>query len=703
MRRRKLTLTVASIAASAGALFGVVGSESAGASPPARVTLSGTAAPSRARTHHVGSVSNSSTVNFQVVLNLRDQSGAQALVQSISTPGSANYRQYLTAAQWEAQFSPTQDQVDQVTSWLQSRGFSVGTVAKDRTTIAASGTASQVESAFSTNLQNYKVGGQTVRLASSNLSVPSSLSGVVAGAMGVNQTLAKAQDVGSPGVPSSAKAPSAPSSTPSQFPPAPAAFIPAPPCGTYYGEQSTKVTPPFKQGYPRTVPDVVCGYTPPQYRSAYGVGTGDTGKGKTVAIIDAYGSSTIAQDATRYFNDNDSGNPFSRAGFTQVDATPFDDESECDASSWLVEQAIDVEAVHSTAPDAHILYVGAQDCTNDGLFAAEQNVIDGHEADVVTNSWGDDAGDLLDDAATKEAYDDLFLLADAMGMTIQFSSGDNGDNFELFGFSSADYPTESPYVTSVGGTSLQIGAHGQRTGELGWDTGRSFLCTANIQAGLGCTKLNKWTAASPDGGSGGYTSYTYLQPSYQAGVVPTSLSERNSPIFGPVPTRVVPDISADADPGTGFLIGLHQTLPNGNAEYTTTRYGGTSLASPLLAGIVADANQAAGKPVGFINPTIYGLDQTDPSSIFDVLPEPSLEGNYRVDYAGPLGYGLGTSGYADTFRELYYSGDEVYCDATGNCASRPETQSAAQGYDGLTGLGTPGTGFVNALAGVPGR
>lgn len=104
--------------------------------------------------------------------------------------------------------------------------------------------------------------------------------------------------------------------------------------------------------------------------------------------------------------------------------------------------------------------------------------------------------------------------------------------------------------------------------------------------------------------------------------------------------RVVPDISADADPGTGFLIGLHQTLPDGTSEYTTTRYGGTSLASPLLAGMVADADQAAGGPVGFINPTIYGLDQTDPSSIYDVLPESSLEGNYprrfrRTDGVGP--------------------------------------------------------------------
>jgi len=704
MRRRNLALTAAAIAASAGALFGVVGSEAAGASAPARVTLAGTAAPSKARAHHVGSVSNSSAVNFQVVLNLRDKSGAQALVQSVSTPGSANYRHYLTAAQWEAQFSPTQDQVDQVTSWLRSQGFSVGTVSKDRTTIAASGTAAQVESAFGTNLQNYKLGGQTVRMASTNLSVPSSLSGVVAGTMGVNQTIARTQDLGNPDIPGSARAQKARVAKTGQFPPAPPAFLTVPPCGTYYGQSTTTVTPPFGNGYPRTVPDVVCGYKPGQYRSAYGVGTTDTGKGVTVAIVDAYGSSTIASDATRYFRNNDPGNPFSNANFSQINATPFDQESVCDASSWLTEQALDVEAVHSTAPNANILYVGAQDCFNDGLFAAEQNVIDNGLANVVTNSWGDPAGDLLDDSSTKTAYDDLFLLADGTGMTVQFSSGDSGDNFADIGISAADYPPSSPFITSVGGTTLQIGANGQRSGELGWNTGRSFLCTANIQAALGCT-LGTWTTALGDGESGGFTSYYYPQPFYQAGIVPPALALRNAALTGSTPARVEPDISADADPGTGFLIGLHQTLPNGTSQYTETRYGGTSLASPLLAGIVADADQASPVAVGFMNPTIYRLDVTDPSSIFDVLPEPSLEGNYRVDYAGPLGLGLNptSSGTATSFRELYYSGPETYCDATGNCASRPETLSAATGYDSLTGLGSPGTNFVGALAGTPGQ
>ena len=194
------------------------------------------------------------------------------------------------------------------------------------------------------------------------------------------------------------------------------------------------------------------------------------------------------------------------------------------------------------APNAHILYVGAQDCIN-GLFNAEQKVIDNHLANVVTNSWGDDAGDLLDDVATRTAYDDLFMMADTTGMTVQFSSGDNGDNFNLFGFSSADFPAVSPFVTAVGGTSLKIGRNGQQTGQLGWATGRSFKCTANVVGGIpGCTRstLGTWLPVSYDGGSGGFTSYDYTQPSYQKGVVPASLALRNSALTGSTLMRVEP-------------------------------------------------------------------------------------------------------------------------------------------------------------------
>jgi subtilase family serine protease len=673
--RSKTLMAIVGVAGLSGAVM--VAAQTAGAATASRTPLAGTLVTAAARQHPVGAVAKSAAVNFELVLKLRDAAAAQSLVRAVSSPGSKSYRHYLTAAKWESRFSPAASQVSSARQWLASQGFKVGAVSRDRITISASGTAAQVEKAFATGLANYKV-------------VPSSLAGSVAGAMGVNQNIATPDDVAQ-GATKSASAATGP------FPPAPSAFITAQPCGSYYTAKSTTVSPPFGNGYPTTVPDEVCGYKPGQFRSAYDIGSADTGKGVTVAIIDAYGSSTIAADASQYFKTNAPDEPFGNAHFSQLDATPFNDEAECGASGWSTEQAIDVEAVHSMAPDARILYVGAQNCLDSGLLTAEQTVVDDGLANVVTNSWGDDAGDLLDDQASKTAYDDVFMLADATGITVQFSSGDSGDNFVNFGFSSSDYPTESPYVTSVGGTSLQVGANGQQTGQLGWSTGRSFKCTANVVGDLpGCTSstVNTWLPVSLDGGSGGFTSYNYTQPFYQAGIVPSSLALRNEALDGPTLMRVNPDISMDADASTGFLIGLHEIFPNGKDMYGQTRYGGTSLASPLLAGVIADADQVAGVPVGFINPAIYRLD-AKAGAIDDILPG-GKQAQYRFDHA--FTYITGAKGDVQQFRELTYEGAITYCDETGNCASRPNTLSTATGYDSMTGLGSIGPDFINDLA-----
>jgi subtilase family serine protease len=158
--------------------------------------------------------------------------------------------------------------------------------------------------------------------------------------------------------------------------------------------------------------------------------------------------------------------------------------------------------------------------------------------------------------------------------------------------------------------------------------------------------------------------------------------------------RVNPDISLDADPATGFLIGLTETFANGTTGYGQTRYGGTSLASPILAGVVADADQVAGVDVGFLNPTIYKL-AASPSAIQDVGTA-NDQVQFRNDYTNAI-FGAGT-GYVHSVRIIGASVTEQYCDGTGNCTSRPATQSAVAGYDSLTGLGSPGPRFVTAVA-----
>jgi subtilase family serine protease len=650
------------------------------------------------RQHEVGAVSKSAQVNFEFVLRLRDPAGAQALLKAVSTPGSSSYRHYLTTAQWEARFSPTASAVKSARNWLRSRGFQVGATSKDRITISASGTAARVENAFGTGLAYYKVEGHTVRLTTSNASVPASLSGIAVGAMGLDQTFALPAVASSP---SAATAGAHPATPAGEFPPAPSAFVTAPPCGTYYNQKITTVKPPFGNGYPAKVPYEVCGYKPSQFRSAYNVGS-YTGKGATVAIVDAYGSATIAADATEYYRLNDPIHPFSSADFTQDDAFPFTDETECGASSWLTEQAIDVESVHAMAPDAHIVFAGAKSCLDTDLFKADQNVIDNHLADVVTNSWGDPAGDVLDSSSYRTAFDDLFQLAGSTGMTMLYSSGDWGDNFWETGISAPTYPADSPYVTGVGGTSLQIGFNGQRISELGWSTGRSFLCTANGENVLpDCTKstLGTWGPVEFDAGSGGYTSYNYAEPYYQDPVVPAALADRVESVSG-FAGRVSPDISMDADPSTGFLIGLHEILPNEKDAYAQTRYGGTSLASPLLAGLIADVDGASAvarrADVGFINPAIYRLS-TESGAIYDVVPGGN-QAQLRVDHA--VTYIPGAKGYLYSFRELTYEGPITFCDGTNNCVTRDQTLSTAKGYDSMTGLGSAGPNFITDLSGA---
>jgi len=445
---RKASVKLVSAAAICAALFVTAGLQVANASS-GKTALRGTAAPSTARKHAVGSVAKSSRVNFDLVLKLRNTRGAEALVHAVSTPGSASYHRYITAGQWEARFSPTKAQVSKARQWLRKQGFTVGTVARDRMTIAASGTAAQVERAFSTGLERYRLMGRTVRLATRDFAVPAPLAGVVNGALGINQVVAR------PAI---------------NYPPPPSAFITAPPCGKYYAAKKTTLKPPFGHGYPKTVPDVVCGYKPPQLRSAYGIKSSQTGAGTKVAIVDAYDSATIRSDATRYFKLNDSGNPFSNAHFTQHDQAPFTQQSLCGASGWLTEQAIDVESVHAMAPGAHILYAGAENCFDGDTNVMIRQIVDGHLATIITNSYGDPAGDVLDPPSIRESTDNLLMMAAGTGVSVLFSSGDWEDNYTVTGVVAPTYPADSPWATGMGGTTAALNAANQRYAEWGWST-----------------------------------------------------------------------------------------------------------------------------------------------------------------------------------------------------------------------------------------
>jgi subtilase family serine protease len=657
-----------------------------------RVELRGSLVAAAERAHPRGKVAPTAAVGFDLLLSVRNAAAAEAVVRAVSQPGSSLYHHYLTDAQWESRFAPSTAEVARAESWLRSEGFVVGSVPKDRLFVTAKGTALRVEKAFGVGLGYYEVNGHTVRLADGTASIPASLAGVVSGVVGVNQYLA------TPDLALVATGPAAPATKPDQEPGPPAGFRNPQPCSSYWGKHTdTSDAASLYTPYTAPLPYDICGYKPAQLRGAYdlasSVARGDNGSGVGLAIVDAYDSPTLLADAQKYFSLNDSTHPLSSSQFFNVPPATVDDQAECGGSGWYDEQALDVEASHSMAPGADILFVGAQDCQDTSLLAALQTAVTSG-ASVVTDSWGDTLGDLFTDAATKTAFDDTFMLADATGVSVLFSSGDSGDNFADYGLAVPDYPPTSPFVTAVGGTSLEVNGKNARAAEYGWSTGKETLCASSTTS-CGSATTPSGSLGFQAGGGGG-TSYYYSQPYYQAGVVPSALALRNEAIFGPTPLRVEPDIAMDADAQTGMLIGLTQSFPNGD-YYAQFKEGGTSLASPLLAGVVADADQAAGVSLGFLNPTLYKAYSEYPSAFNDIVPpsSPDSAAVIRVDYANTVN---SSSGYLISLRVLDYEGPETYCDGTGNCATRDVTLTTATGFDSITGLGSVGVGFIRALS-----
>jgi len=682
---------------------------------PNRITLRGSLTPAAERAHPAGKVAATSKFDFDLLLKLRNAAGARSFVREVSTPGSRLFHKFLTRSQWIARYGPTSASIASAKSWLRSQGFSVGSVPSTHLYVSASGTAAQVERAFGVTLGYYMVNGHKVRLANGMLSIPAGISGSVAGAVGVNEFVAtndltqqgRSFQPAQPALPALPALPAHPA-RPAQAapePPPPAGFLNPHPCTHAFNikpdraDSSKLYSPPFTSPLHYDI----CGYLPHQLRSAYGiaraVARGDDGSGVGVAIVDAYDSPTLLADSQRYFRQNDPANPldagqFANRFFNDEPATT-DDFDLCDASGWRAEQSLDVQAVHAMAPGASILYVGAQDCTDAGLLAAVQVAVTSG-ASAVTDSWGDLAGDLFTDAATKTAFDDTFAIAGATGVSVLFSSGDDGDNFAVTGLAVPDFPSIDPFVTGVGGTTLEIDSHGHRAAELGWSVAKLPMCVG--VAAKNCGSATK--AAGPlawQAGGGGGTSYSYTEPFYQAGVVPAALALRNEALFGPVPLRVSPDISMDADAQSGMLIGLRQTFPTG-VHYGQFKEGGTSLASPLLAGVIADAGQAAGGTLGFLNPELYDAFVKGPSGTYtDIVPssKPASDGVIRVDFADSTDR---AEGFNVSARAIDYEGPETYCDETGNCATRKVTLNTAKGFDSLTGLGSVGPDFLQVMS-----
>jgi subtilase family serine protease len=640
--RRRLFGIVAALALVGFTLLG--GSMlSAHAASSARTTLQGSA-PSWANSkNYVGKADPNADIGFRLYLGWNNPSAVGALAQAVSDPHNASYGQYLTPAQFRQRFAPSQAQVGAVQSWLRSQGFSVEYTPTNNRYVSAEGTVAQAEAAFGASFGMYSVQGLTVRSPSSDVSIPSSLAGSVSGVIGLDDS---AQFVFTNHISGDA--------------PPPAAFVSAQPCSTYWGEkQAVGFTNPYGAG---TLPYAPCGYTPAQVKGAYGI-SGYDGSGQTVAIIDAYAAPTIAQDVNQWSINR--GLPTMKANqFTQVVApgTYHHPESgrKQDPQGWYGEETLDVEAVHGMAPAANIVYVGAPNNFQD-LDAALNHVVDRDLAQIVTNSYGFNT-EVLPPGYIKP-YEDTILQGVTEGIGIYFSSGDNNDESLVEGYTTTDWPASSPFVTAVGGTSLAVGAGNNYLFETGWgSTTSSWTGTA-------------WSPTPPGPwiyGAGGGVSRIFAEPSYQDGVVPASVFAAQGRTG-----RAVPDIAAFADPNTGYLIGETQTFPDGTVKYSEYRIGGTSLSSPIMAGIMALADQAAGHPHGFANPLFYSLAGS--ASFKDIVSPASTVAVVRTNYKNGVDASNGLSYVLRTMNQTL-------------------SLKTTPGYDDVTGLGTPTSSFLSALS-----
>jgi hypothetical protein len=323
----------------------------------------------------------------------------------------------------------------------------------------------------------------------------------------------------------------------------------------------------LSRGSHGTTPSATAGVAPidpAQMQAAYGVnqisfgGTAGTGAGQTIAIVDAYNDPDIIANANSFSSEfglpqfNGSGEPtlkvLNESGGTSL-------PSNASPGTWDVEEALDVEWAHSIAPDANIILFEANSASYSDLLKAVTTAADYTGVSVVSMSWSGS------EFSGETSYDSDFLTPSGhQGVTFLAATGDTG--------TPSGYPAFSPNVVAVGGTSLDINSSGTYVSESAWD--------------------------DEYGAGGGGISQVEAQPSYQVGKVNGTSSTQ----------RTVPDVSMDADPETGVYV-LDTDYTSGYLEV-----GGTSLATPMWAGLISIADQ--GRALNGES-SLNGLTQTLPA------------------------------------------------------------------------------------------
>jgi len=311
------------------------------------------------------------------------------------------------------------------------------------------------------------------------------------------------------------------------------------------------------------------GYTPTQIRHAYGFDqiTGN-GAGQTIGIVVAYGSPTLQQDVATFSSTY--GLPPANITVAYPQGTPSGD------SGWALETSLDVEWAHAIAPGANILVVVAKSASLTNLLAAVDYAVS-HGAAQISMSWGGS------EFAGETGFDYHFNVP---GVSFFAASGDNG--------AGSSWPAASPYVISVGGTTLNLDTAGNVLSETGW------------------------------AGSGGGISSYEIRPGFQNG-------------WNTSANRTIPDVSYAADPATGFPVYISNY--GGTSGWIVV--GGTSAGSPQWAALSALSNSARAAALQAPAAALYGLAATSYATDFRDITSGS-NGSYLDTTSYDLVTGLGS-------------------------------------------------------------
>ena len=578
---------------------------------------------------------HSSAMSVEVVLAPRHQAQMSAMLQALYTKGSAQYQHWLAKGQFDSRFAPAASTQAAVASYLRASGLRV-TASGSPFLVRATGSSQQVSAAFRTTLSTYRdPHGVTYFSNSAAVRLPSTLAGGVSGVVGLSNTVVEHSMV--------QRAPQALHPDGKAAGATPSCETPYPSAQTFFNLVNNGVGFPFGYGGGPGC----AGLTPSQTNSVYdapNAGPRGKGAGVTEAVFElsAYQKSDIDTWAHQFYgpgytpplkNVNVDGGPLNPV-------CPAGDTCPASINGYAgdIEVDADIEMQLTIAPDARhlIVYNAPNDFTGQTELDEYTAIANADAADVVSSSWSVCENDV--DAAYVRAENTVFEQMAAQGQSMFGAEGDTGafscirsDGTTILNVLD---PPSQPWVTSVGGTSLQNfnpDARQHPAYPAGVESVWNVDTLCNASADEGGQSGFFWCAETGAGGGG--SSQWWGRPFYQRGpgisnpyttfgngTTQCALAKTGTPC------REDPDISANADeytPYAEYCTGNANT-PNsvcatlGSIENVPGWFGigGTSLSSPLWSGIAADRDSFQGHRSGNFNPLLYLLYNVHPGRYF---------------------------------------------------------------------------------------